>query len=182
MTVTYFFLFQCRVLNHVTWKLVAEHNHTHTVDSPSVVSGPGGEIFWALNPSLLFLCFGISTTSTQATLQQCFYDTFMQPLYILNWPAWLAWYCKGFFTTAVPPMKEASREISSELSNWEFSHALSPSWKFSCHLSHEILPATKENFESASKMDINPYLLSSHFSHENCYMCACVWHSELMYT
>ena len=36
-----FFLFQCRVLNHVTWKLVAEHNHTHTVDSPSVVSGRG---------------------------------------------------------------------------------------------------------------------------------------------
>ena len=35
------FLFQCRVLNHVTWKLVAEHNHTHTVDSPSVVSERG---------------------------------------------------------------------------------------------------------------------------------------------
>lgn len=30
-------LLQCRVLNHVTWKIVAEHNHSHTVDSPSVV-------------------------------------------------------------------------------------------------------------------------------------------------
>jgi len=34
---SFVFLFQCRVLNHVTWKLVAEHNHTHTVDSPSVI-------------------------------------------------------------------------------------------------------------------------------------------------
>lgn len=28
---------KCRVLNHVTWKIVAEHNHSHTVDSPSVI-------------------------------------------------------------------------------------------------------------------------------------------------
>ena len=29
---------QCRVLNHVTWKTVAEHSHPHTLDSPSVVN------------------------------------------------------------------------------------------------------------------------------------------------
>ena len=30
--------FQCRILNNVNWKIVAEHHHPHTVDSPSVVS------------------------------------------------------------------------------------------------------------------------------------------------
>ena len=31
------FIFKCRVLNHVTWKLVAEHQHQHSVESPTAV-------------------------------------------------------------------------------------------------------------------------------------------------
>lgn len=33
-----YLIHQCRVLNHITWKVVAEHNHPNTLDTETVVT------------------------------------------------------------------------------------------------------------------------------------------------